>query len=253
MTETIAVSGKGGTGKTTFCALLIEGLLAAGRKPILAVDADPNSSLGLMLGVTPERSIGDIREEMAEQKVRGATGVPRDALIEQIINESVAESEGLDLLTMGRSEGPGCYCAVNMLLRRYLDGLGRSYRFVVMDNEAGMEHISRRTTKDVDHLFIVSEPTALGLRTAGRIVELAGKLASRIRRTHLVVNKAAGDGLSDELQGVVDGLRADGRWFLPRSPAIEAAAGTGEKVFGEGIALEGMADIVAMLCDGGRG
>jgi len=143
MGTTIAVSGKGGTGKTSFCALLIEALLAAGETPVLAVDGDPNSSLGLMLGAPPERTIGDIREGLVEEKMRLSPGVSKNQIIEREINECVVESRGFDLVAMGRPEGAGCYCAVNMLLRRYLDGLSRSYRYVVQDNEAGVLPLRR--------------------------------------------------------------------------------------------------------------
>ena len=244
MARTIAVSGKGGTGKTTFCALLIEELLAAGEKPVLAVDADPNASLGLMLGTAPERSIGDIREDMVEKKMELSPGVPKVRIVEQEINECLVESSGFDLITMGRPEGPGCYCAVNNMLRRYLDGLSKSYRFVVMDNEAGMEHLSRRTTDDVEHLFVIAEPTLLGVRTAGRIIALAGKLGRRIRTVHLVFNKTTAEAISDEVEELAGALDVARTWFLPRSRRIETMAATGEKLLGEGAALDGMAGIV---------
>ncbi len=244
MAKTVAVSGKGGTGKSTFATLLLEGLLAAGEKPILAVDADPNSTFGLMLGVAPERAIGDIREDMVDRKTQLSPGVPKNIIIEQEINECLVEATGFDLITMGRPEGPGCYCYVNMLLRKYLDGLSRSYCFVIMDNEAGMEHLSRRTTRDVDHLFVMSDPTYLGVRTAARIIDIAHKLGGRIRKMHLVINGAGAEELSGAVRELLRTLDVAKTWFLPSSPEIQRVSTNGEKLLGEGIVLEGMAEIV---------
>ncbi|HID11122.1 MAG TPA: carbon monoxide dehydrogenase, partial [Candidatus Latescibacteria bacterium] len=140
----VAVSGKGGTGKTTIAALLVRKLMRMDG-PVLAVDADPNSNLGEQLGMEVGETIGDIREEVLEEEL--PPGMTKDRYLELRIQETLTEGEGVDLLTMGRPEGPGCYCYVNHLLRGFLDRLSKNYRHIVVDNEAGMEHLSRRTTR----------------------------------------------------------------------------------------------------------
>jgi len=158
MTTTIAISGKGGSGKTTLAAMIIRALLEhSDNGAVLAVDADPNSCLGLMLGVKPVCTVADIRED-ARAKPPSNAGMDRVRSVEYGIQQAITEAQGFDLLTMGRPEGPSCYCAVNNMLRKFLDELSSQYRFVVIDNEAGMEHLSRRTTNNVDLLCIVSEP-----------------------------------------------------------------------------------------------
>ncbi|HIE03242.1 MAG TPA: carbon monoxide dehydrogenase [Candidatus Latescibacteria bacterium] len=184
----IAISGKGGTGKTTVAALIIRELTADG--PVLAVDADPNSNLGEQLGMEVEGTIGDIREEVLEELPPGMT---KDRYLELRIQETLTEGKGVDLLTMGRPEGPGCYCYVNHLLRGFLDRLARNYGHVVIDNEAGMEHLSRRTTRDVDWLLVVSDPSVASLKAALRIRELSEKLKLGIRKKGLVLNRTDGE------------------------------------------------------------
>ncbi len=193
MTTTIAVSGKGGSGKTTIAAMMVRHLLEqAGGGAILAVDADPNSCLGLMLGVEPASTVADIREE-ARAKAPSNAGMDKLRTVEYAIQQAITESEGFDLLTMGRPEGPSCYCAVNNLLRKFLDDLGSQYRYVIIDNEAGMEHLSRRTTNHVDLLCIVAEPTPIGTVTAQRIFDLTKKLPIGIKQTGVVWNKSLED------------------------------------------------------------
>jgi len=188
----IAVSGKGGTGKTTVAALLVREL-ALRDGPVLAVDADPNSNLGEQLGMEVGETIGDIREEVLEEEL--PPGITKDRYLEMRVQEVLAEGKGMDLLTMGRPEGPGCYCYVNHLLRGFLDRLVGNYRHVVIDNEAGMEHLSRRTTRDVDWLLVVSDLSIASLKAAGRIRELSEKLKLEVKRRGLVLNRTGG-GLS---------------------------------------------------------
>jgi CO dehydrogenase maturation factor len=191
MATTIAISGKGGSGKTTTAAMIIRFLLEqANSGSILAVDADPNSCLGLTLGVEPVSTVADIRED-TRSKPPTNTGMDRVRSVEYGIQQAITESKGFDLLTMGRPEGPDCYCAVNNLLRRFLDKLNSQYRYVVIDNEAGMEHLSRRTTNNVDVLCIVAEPTPIGSVTAERISSLAGKLPISVKRIGILWNKTA--------------------------------------------------------------
>ena len=189
MTTTIAVSGKGGSGKTTFAAMIIRSLLArADSKAVLAVDADPNSCLALTLGVESAATIAEIRDQARAQP---PAGVDRVRSVEYGIQQAITEAAGFDLLTMGRPEGPDCYCAVNNMLRNFLDELSSQYQFVIMDNEAGMEHLSRRTTNNVDLLCIVAEPTSLGALTAQRIGELARQLPIAVEQIGVIWNKAA--------------------------------------------------------------
>jgi CO dehydrogenase maturation factor len=191
MTTTLAVSGKGGSGKTTIAAMMIKHLLERDvGGAVLAVDADPNSCLGLMLGVEPAGTVADIREE-ARAKAPTSSGMDKLRTVEYAIQQAITESEGFDLLTMGRPEGPSCYCAVNNLLRKFLDELSIRYRYVVIDNEAGMEHLSRRTTNHVDLLCIVAEPTPIGAVTAQRIFDLARKLPIEVRQLGVIWNKSS--------------------------------------------------------------
>jgi len=188
MGATIAFSGKGGSGKTTLAAMLLRELVRTGRRPVLAVDADPNATLGLTLGARAPGTIADLRERLG-QAAQDPASAPKQRLLEQWLGEILGENEGFDLLAMGRPEGPQCYCHVNALLRRYLSLLRGSYPVVVVDCEAGMEYLSRLTVDDVDALVLVAEPTPVGLQTAGRIAALADALPVRVGRRILAVNK----------------------------------------------------------------
>jgi CO dehydrogenase maturation factor len=184
----IALSGKGGSGKTTLAAMLIRELIRTGKKPVLAVDADPNATLGLALGASCPGTIADLRDDMQEA-AKKPSEIPKDRLMDQWLAELLDEQIGFDLLTMGRPEGPHCYCYVNGLLRRYLKLLRDNYPYVVVDCEAGMEHLSRLTVDDVSTLLLVAEPTAVGLTTAKRIAHLSTKLPLHVGRRVLAVNK----------------------------------------------------------------
>jgi CO dehydrogenase maturation factor len=190
MATTIAVSGKGGSGKTTLAALVIRVLMDRTAKAVLAVDADPNSCLGLTMGVEATGTVADIREK-ARQKQPSSGGMDRMRSFEYGLQHAITEAKGFDLLTMGRPEGPDCYCAVNNLLRKFLDQLSCAYSFVVIDNEAGMEHLSRRTTNNVDLLWIAAESTPMGAITARRIFELAQQLPISVREIGIIWNRAA--------------------------------------------------------------
>jgi len=192
MAFTLAVAGKGGTGKTTLAALLIEILIERGDKPVLAVDADPNPNLGYLLGYRVEKTISELRDELLDQIRKLPPGVTKNDYLEIGIQECLWEGPGVDLLVMGAGEGPRCYCAVNSVLRRCIDRLRDAYRYVVMDNEAGLEHLSRCTTQDIDVLFIVSNGTPVALQAAFRVQELTRKLALRIAKQYLVLNDVNG-------------------------------------------------------------
>ena len=189
MGKVIAMAGKGGTGKTTLSALVIGYLRKKGLKPILAVDADPSSNLVDALGLTVNKSLGTAREDFFETKGNLPPGMTKETYLEMKLHEILVESPGLDLLVMGRPEGPGCYCYANNILRRHLDVLIKNYPFVVMDNEAGMEHLSRRTTQGVDYLLFVSDYSLRGIRTVGKIRELIDELKLSVKEKHLVVDR----------------------------------------------------------------
>jgi CO dehydrogenase maturation factor len=210
---TIAVSGKGGSGKTTVAALLVKYLLSRGDGPVFAVDADPNSNLADQLGVEEYGTVGSIREELSANREPLPAGMSKPDYVRYRIQETVTESRGFDLLNMGRPEGPGCYCYVNSLLRDYLDGRGRNYPYVVIDNEAGMEHLSRRTTRDVDLLLVVCDTTPVSLTAALRIGALARSLDIRIRAIGALINRA-----EEVPQPVIEKLKENGLPLLGAIP-----------------------------------
>jgi len=217
MTTTIALAGKGGTGKTTIAGMVVKYLAQTQPGAILAIDADPSSNLHMVLGLELEWTVGDIREGMLEQvkesllqsgAAMGAMpgGVSKHEYLEYEIRSSLAEGAKFDLIAMGRSEGPGCYCAVNHNLRDVIDTMSRNYRYVVIDNEAGMEHLSRRTTRDVQHLLIVSDPTQRGILTAERVAALRNELDIGVENVYLIINRLSGEEIPPALQERIDAL-----------------------------------------------
>jgi CO dehydrogenase maturation factor len=216
MTTTIALAGKGGVGKTTIAAMVIKYLAQNQTGITLAIDADPSSNLNMVLGLELEWTVGDIREDMLEQVqaslVAGGAamgslpgGITKHDYLDYQIRSTVSEGSRFDLIAMGRSEGPGCYCAVNHNLREVIDSLSKNYRYVVIDNEAGMEHLSRRTTRDVDYLLIVTDPTQRGLVAAERIATLSTDLDINVENTYLVLNRNL-DGIPAPLQERIDAM-----------------------------------------------
>ena len=214
MTTTIALAGKGGVGKTTIAGMVIKYLAQSQNGAILAIDADPSSNLNMVLGLDLEWTVGDVREDMLAQvkdsllasgAAMGALqgGVSKREYLDYHIRNSLAEGGRFDLIAMGRSEGPGCYCAVNHNLREVVDSMSKNYRYVVIDNEAGMEHISRRTTRDVQHLLVVSDPTQRGLVAAQRIAGFRNEMDIQIENTYLILNRLNGP-LPPELEEFID-------------------------------------------------
>jgi CO dehydrogenase maturation factor len=204
MTTTIALAGKGGVGKTTIAGMVVKYLAESQPGSILAIDADPSSNLNMVLGLDLEWTVGDIREDMLSQVKTSLTaggaamgalpgGISKHEYLDYEIRSSLSEGIQFDLIAMGRSEGPGCYCAVNHNLREVVDSISKNYRYVVIDNEAGMEHLSRRTTRDVDHMLIVTDPTQRGLVAAQRIAELRNELNIRVENAYLIVNRLKGE------------------------------------------------------------
>ncbi len=187
MPYTIALAGKGGTGKTTMAGLLIKYLVKKNRTPILAVDADCNSNLNEVLGLEIKDTLGNAREEMKKGVVPG--GMTKDIFMEMKLEEAMVEAPGYDLIVMGQPEGAGCYCAANTLLAGFMDRLADNYPFIVMDNEAGMEHISRLTTKNVDILLLITDPSRRGLQAAIRIDDLARRLNIGVGKSYVVINQ----------------------------------------------------------------
>ncbi len=222
MTTTIALAGKGGTGKTTVAALLVRFLTEDNGRTVLAIDADPSTNLNLALGLPLTRTVGDIREELLDEARSGAvaTGGARQDYLNYQLRLSIEEGDVVDLLAMGRPEGPGCYCPVNHMLRQIVDGLGAQYDYIVIDNEAGMEHLSRRTTKDVDLLLVITDPTIRGVKAAEGIVALAGELDINVKRIVLVVNRVVGDELPEPLQDAIARMEVELAAKIPDDPNV---------------------------------
>jgi len=188
MSINIAVAGKGGSGKTTITSLVICSLIKNGLGPILAVDADPNANLGESLGLTPSQTVGSIIASFNKEKINIPPGMTKEAYLEIKLNNAIVESKGLDMMTMGRGEGPDCYCYPNTLLRKFIDSMAGSYPFMVMDNEAGMEHLSRRTTQNIDELLFISDHSIKGVRTVARLRDLVRELNLVIKRESVIIN-----------------------------------------------------------------
>lgn len=189
MSKVIALAGKGGVGKTTVAALILRQLINNGSSPVLAVDADPNSNLGETLGIDVEKTVGDIREEFMRDPQSLPSGMDKAVYIEMMMNQILLEQEKFDLIVMGRQEGQGCYCMVNNILNRFMEELEKSYEYIIVDNEAGMEHLSRRSSGRVDMLIMVTDYALRGLRAVKRINDMIPGLKLDIKEKGLVVNR----------------------------------------------------------------
>jgi CO dehydrogenase maturation factor len=216
MPYSIGLAGKGGTGKTTVAGMLVRYLVERGKTPVLAVDADANANFNDVLGLQVEDTLGDAREEM---KKGVGVGMTKDVYMQMKIEQAVVEADGFDLIVMGRPEGSGCYCAANTLLRQYLDMLMNNYASIVIDNEAGMEHISRLTTNHIDLLLVISDASRRGIQSAARIQGLVDELSLDIRGKIFVINQAE-ETEYERLQSAADscGLQLSG--IIPEDPAI---------------------------------
>lgn len=198
----IAIAGKGGTGKSTIAALLIRLLKESKQGSVLAIDADPNSNLGELLGMQVQETVGGILEKVARHPENIPSGTPKERYLEYEIQTALQEGEGFDLLTMGRPEGPGCYCYVNNCLRGLAAKLIKEYDYIVVDNEAGLEHLSRRTTRSADVLLAVSDASVVGLKAVKRIADLAGELEIKLGKKLLLVNCFDGEVDRGKLQDI---------------------------------------------------
>jgi CO dehydrogenase maturation factor len=247
----IAIAGKGGTGKTTLAALLVRALSQKGVRPILAVDADPNSTLADALGVDEGTHLSEIREQGSSPEGSPSSGVGRVRAVEDEIHRAITEAEGFDLVTMGRGEGPRCYCYVNNLLRKSLGTLSKNYDAVIVDNEAGMEHLSRRTTSDVDVLVTVLNPTMPSLRAARRILELSRELPVNIRHRVLLVTRVEPDGIAETIDSQLAEFDVRRLADIPQDDAVERAGALGQDVFSlpeDNRAVAAVQSIVEDLC-----
>jgi CO dehydrogenase maturation factor len=214
LTISIAVAGKGGSGKTTLASLIIRYLERNGAGPVLAVDADPNANLGESLGLTVGETVGSIIASFNEEKINIPPGMTKETYLEYQLNQALVESQGLDLMTMGRGEGPECYCYPNLMLRKFTDSLAGNYAYLVMDNEAGMEHLSRRTTQNVDELLIVSNHSVKGVRTVARIEDMVAQLKLRVKRCSVIVSQAPPE-LDPLVRKELDRLKIEPRARIP--------------------------------------
>lgn len=224
MSYVVAVAGKGGTGKTTVSALLCRLIISRKKGSLLAVDADPNDNLAAAFGVKAERTIGGIVGTVARDPETVPKGMSKERFLEYEVQSAVQECDGLDLLTMGRPEGPGCYCYVNNILRGVLGKLAADYDFVVIDNEAGLEHLSRKTAGKIDLLLAVADATAAGMKAARRAAALAGELSLKVKRKALLVNKCRSCGFP-EPEDTGDGMQVLG--YLPFDMKVAEAGISG--------------------------
>ena len=222
MAYVIGFAGKGGTGKTTIAALTVRYLVEKKQKAVLAVDADSNNCLNEALGVTVHATIGRLREESLATVRSGADrpgGMSMEQLFDYQVQQSLIEAQGFDLMVMGRPEGPGCYCAANNIIRKYTDRLSEKYPYVVIDNEAGMEHLSRRTTHKVDLLLVISDPTKKGVLTGNRINNLVDELQLDVAQRRLIINRVSDDNF-EKLKNCGVELAFEGIYNIPEDENI---------------------------------
>ena len=213
MPHTIAVAGKGGVGKTTTCGMIIDYLTGKGRGPVLVVDADANSNLNEVLGVEVETSLGAIREEMAQAEMKGSipAGMTKADYAEFKFNSALIEEDDFDMLVMGRTQGKGCYCYVNGVLKTQVDKYAKNYRYIVMDNEAGLEHVARGTLPKVDTMLLISDCSRRGIQAAARVAEIVEEMELKPAQMGLVVNRAPEGKLDD---GVMEEIEKHGLKLL---------------------------------------
>lgn len=218
----IAVAGKGGTGKTTLTGLLIDYLVKKGKGPILAVDADANANLNEVLGVEIEETIGEIREDASKRSLEDnfPGGMLKADYLKYKLSTAVTEGDGYDLIVMGRSQGPGCYCYVNGVLKTQIDSLSGNYNYVVVDNEAGMEHLSRKVVEDIDTLFLVSDCSRRGIQAVGRIRQLIDEVKLNVGHVYLIVNRAPEGKLNEGTMEEIRNQRLDLIGVVPMDPMV---------------------------------
>jgi CO dehydrogenase maturation factor len=252
MSFTIAIAGKGGTGKTTVAALTVSRLIARGCKPVLAVDADPNCCLDAALGVEVTQTVGAVREQARELAGRGlGSGVSKQQMLELKIAESLVEADDFDLIAMGRCEGPGCYCYANNVLKRVIERLADDYPVLVIDNEAGLENLSRRIVRRVDLLVMVSDPSQAGLTTVERLHELAREMGLEYGALAIIVNRLRDGRIPDGAAAVRDKIGADLLIGLPLDDALAELGELGSSLIGFAPHNPPVAEIDRLLADVG--
>jgi CO dehydrogenase maturation factor len=219
MGKTIGIAGKGGVGKTSIAALLIKYLKDKGAVPIIAIDADPNMNLNQSLGLKVEDTLGQITEEMLEGKDNLPPGMSKPDLLMLKAQQCIVESKGFDLLAMGRPEGPRCYCFANSILRDVINTVCNQYPYLVIDNEAGLEHLSRRVMRDIDVLLIVTDPTVRGMEAVRRIRGLVSEIGINVSQMKLVVNRLR-NGIPPKIQGLIDDIGIELAGTVEEDPTI---------------------------------
>ncbi len=243
MTKVIAMAGKGGTGKTTTSALLTRYLLEKKKTPFLLVDADANANLNELLGLDVGLTLGQIRKELKSELPPNVT---RDQFMEMKIHQALIEESGYDLLVMGQPDGPGCYCAANQYLAMTMDKLASNYKYIIVDNEAGMEHLSRMNLRSIDYLLVTSDPSARGILTAKRISEITAPLGLEIKKQYLLVNRAP-QPVPAALQQKIDEAVSDSGMelggIIPSSEVLINQELSGESYLG----LDGSADVITTV------
>ena len=230
MPHTIAVAGKGGVGKTTTCGMLIDYLCKKNQGPVLVVDADANSNLNEVLGVEVETSLGAIREEMAQAELKGSipAGMTKADFANFKFNSALIEEDDFDMLVMGRTQGKGCYCYVNGVLKTLVDKYAKNYSYVVMDNEAGLEHVARGTLPRVDTMLLISDCSRRGIQAVARVAEMIEEMELKPGRIGLIVNRAPGGVLDDGVKTEIEkhGLSLMG--VLPQDEGVYRCDCNGE-------------------------
>lgn len=246
MKPLVAVTGKGGTGKSTLTALLVQQLVASGVRPVLAVDADPNSCLGDLLGIEVPGTMAELRDR-TRRSADETPGLSKPMQVDLGLNEIMSEGTGFDLLTMGQPEGSGCYCYINNLLKGWLEKTGRQYAIRVVDNQAGMEHLSRLVTATIDVMLIVAEPTLPAARAVARIMKLSRNLPMKVGRRVVVWNRVHENKVPQALRDAADENTADASVMVAWSDRLAAAYVNGEILSPNDLDLPGLVEI-ANIC-----
>ena len=222
MPHTIAVAGKGGVGKTTTCGMLIDYLCKKNKGPVLVVDADANSNLNEVLGVELETSLGHIREEMAQAELKKTipAGMTKGDYAEMKFSQALIEEDDFDMLVMGRTQGEGCYCFVNSMLKRQMDKYVPNYSYVVMDNEAGLEHVARGTLPRVDTMLLISDCSRRGVQAAARVAEMVDEMGLNPGKMGIVINRAPEGKLDSGVQAEIEKYGLELLGVLPQDEAV---------------------------------
>ncbi|HJO93507.1 MAG TPA: AAA family ATPase [Victivallales bacterium] len=229
MGKSIAIAGKGGTGKSTIAAMIISYLRKNGMGPVLAIDADPDTNLSILLGIEPEHTIGDLREQVLKDIKNFPAGMSKANYVESGLHQIIEEYKDLDLVAMGRGEGAGCYCYLNNLIKKFCDDLMPSYPWTVIDNEAGLEHISRRTTSDIDALIIVVNDNPVSLRTAEKVIKITNSVKSNIKKNYIITN-AIDERNKEKIQRLIADLKVEYLCDIPVDETIRTIAYDGKSI-----------------------